>query len=113
MSSNYDPMGNGCHCGCNSSMEGITNRPGLIALSYRVGTHSTFLQSMLAKLSSSERPSLAALKTRDVSDPAIAFLDGWATVADVLTFYQERLANEGYLRTATERLSVLELARLV
>ncbi|HWO26260.1 MAG TPA: putative baseplate assembly protein [Kofleriaceae bacterium] len=34
-------------------------------------------------------------------------------MADVLTFYQERIANEGYLRTATERRSVLELARLV
>ena len=40
-------------------------------------------------------------------------LDAWAVVADVLTFYQERIANEGYLRTATERRSVLELARLV
>jgi predicted phage baseplate assembly protein len=56
---------------------------------------------------------LTALTTRDASDPAIALLDGWATVADVLTFYQERIANEGYLRTATERRSVLELARLV
>jgi hypothetical protein len=40
-------------------------------------------------------------------------LDAWATVADVLTFYQERIANEGYLRTATERRSIVELARLV
>ncbi len=31
----------------------------------------------------------------------------------MLTFYQERHANEGYLRTATERLSVMNLARLV
>jgi hypothetical protein len=31
----------------------------------------------------------------------------------VLTFYDERLAHEGYLRTATERRSVLELARLI
>src|SRR5262249_53155658 len=46
-------------------------------------------------------------------DPCVAFLDAWATVADVLTFYQERIANEGYLRTATERRSVAELARLV
>ena len=58
-------------------------------------------------------PALRALKTRERSDPAIALLDAWATVADVLTFYQERIANEGYLRTATERRSVLELARLV
>jgi hypothetical protein len=31
----------------------------------------------------------------------------------VLTFYQERIANEGFLRTATERLSVLQLARAI
>jgi hypothetical protein len=34
-------------------------------------------------------------------------------MADVLTFYQERIANEAYLRTATERSSVRELARLI
>ena len=31
----------------------------------------------------------------------------------MLTFYQERIANEAYLRTATERVSLLELARLI
>jgi predicted phage baseplate assembly protein len=56
---------------------------------------------------------LQALTTRAADDPAIALLDGWATVGDVLTFYQERIANEGYLRPATERRSILELARLV
>ena len=43
-------------------------------------------------------------------DLAIAILDAWATVAYILTFYQERIANEGFLRTATERMSILELA---
>jgi hypothetical protein len=56
---------------------------------------------------------LRGLTTRNANDPSIALLDGWATVGDILTFYQERIANEGYLRTATERRSVLELARLV
>jgi predicted phage baseplate assembly protein len=56
---------------------------------------------------------LVDLTTREASDPSIALLDGWAMVADVLTFYQERIANEGYLRTATERRSILELAWLV
>jgi predicted phage baseplate assembly protein len=56
---------------------------------------------------------LTALTTRASDDPAIALLDAWAVVADVLTFYQERIANEGYLRTATERRSVLELARSI
>jgi hypothetical protein len=92
------------------------NRPGLPALAYRLGTHSAFLQRMLARLPSQQvgesRP-LAKLTTQDSTDPAIALLDAWATVADVLCFYQERIANESYLRTATERRSVLELARAI
>jgi PKD domain len=105
-------------CGCCEGIEALTplstaNRPGLDNLSYRVGTHAIFLKTMKARLSSSKFPALKELKTRDSSDPAIALLDAWAVVADVLTFYQERIANEGYLRTATERRSVLELGRLV
>jgi hypothetical protein len=105
-------------CGCCEGVEKLTpaltaNRPSLKALAYRAGTYATFFETMQARLSSSEFPELRDLTTRDKSDPALALLDGWATVADVLTFYQERLANEGYLRTATERRSVLELARLV
>ena len=105
----------------------IVNRPGLSALAYRVGTHARFFETLKAKLSSQiidvpragdttqSDPAypLRNLTTRASDDAAIALLDGWATVADVLTFYQERIANEGYLRTATERRSVLELARLV
>jgi len=107
--------GHDCGCGCCEGTEPLTpraiaNRPGLDALAYRVGTHSTFLETMKARLSSA---GLAGLTTREASDPAIALLDAWAVVGDVLTFYQERIANEGYLRTATERRSVLELARLV
>ena len=59
-----------------------------------------------------ERP-LADLATRASDDPSIALLDAAAVVADVLTFYQERIANEGFLRTATERRSVLEMARAI
>jgi hypothetical protein len=97
------------------------NRPGLSSLNYRLGTHGTFLRHMLARLGRQEIPDsdnagqrpLAALTSRSPTDPAIALLDAWATTADVLTFYQERIANEGYLRTATERRSVLELARAI
>lgn len=108
-------------CGCCEGLEAITpipnaNRPGLTSLTYRVGTHATFLETMQAQLSKNSKtkfPALAHLKTRAANDPSIALLDAWAIVADVLTFYQERIANEGYLRTATERRSILELARLV
>ena len=115
-----------CNCGCGGSLpcgccEGVEvltpatigNRPGLDAISYRVGTHGTFLETMKARLAGSAFSSLSSLKTRHTTDPSIALLDAWATVGDVLTFYQERIANEGYLGTATERRSILELARLV
>src|SRR6185312_7470544 len=44
-------------------------------------------------------------------EPAIALLDAWALVADVVAFYSERIATEGFLRTATQTGSVRELAR--
>jgi predicted phage baseplate assembly protein len=109
-------------CGCCAGMEPLTpltvaNRPGLNALTYRAGTHGSFLEAMLARLAVADvepsvRP-LAALTERSTDDPSIALLDAWASVADVLSFYTERIANEGYLRTATERRSVLELARQI
>ena len=105
-------------CGCCEGIERVTpqpiaNRPGLSKLAYRVGTHASFFETMLARLSSGDFPILSELTTRDPDDPALAMLDAWATVADVLTFYNERIINENYLRTATERRSILELARLV
>ncbi len=91
----------------------IHNRPGLDAIAYRVGTHAKLKQSMLARLSDARWPALEALRTRADDDASIALIDAWATAADPLTFYQERIANESYLRTATERLSLRELARLI
>ncbi|MDZ8188787.1 MAG: putative baseplate assembly protein [Nostoc sp. ChiSLP02] len=105
-------------CGCCEGVEILTpksvaNQPGLYSLAYRVGTHASFYQTMKARLGDSQFSQLRNLKTRDSYDPSIALLDAWATVADVLTFYQERIANEGYLRTAIERRSLVELSRLV
>ena len=91
----------------------VANRPGLSALDWRVGTYPDFLATMAARLSSGDLPELAGLRSRDPADFTMALLDGWAAVADVLTFYTERIANEGYLRTATDRGSVVQLARLL
>ena len=123
---NLDPES----CGCCEGVEIVTpleiyNRPGLSEIDYRIGTHASFLETMTARLTGYylEKPDaegnlkkvypLQGLTTRDRSDPSIALLDAWASVGDVMTFYQERIANEGYLSTATERRSILELARLV
>lgn len=101
-------------CGCCEGIKSLTpasleNYPGLSALAYRVGTHGSFKKTMISALS--KKPEMGKLTTRDDNDPAVALLDAWAVVLDVLSFYQERIVNEGYLRTATERRSLLELAR--
>src|ERR1700735_1759808 len=100
-----------CVCGCCAGIaveapQAEFNRPGLPAIAYRTGTWSSFKSSMLARLSSSDYPALAALKTRDDDDFSIALVDASAMMLDVLTFYQERLANESYLRTATQLASL-------
>ncbi|MDW5265452.1 MULTISPECIES: putative baseplate assembly protein [Acidobacteriaceae] len=108
----------GCTCGCCSGISietpvGENNLPGLSAIAYRTGTWATFRESMLARLSSADYPALAYLTTRDTDDFSIALLDASSVVLDILTFYQERLANESYLRTATQLRSLTELARLI
>ncbi|HVV86975.1 MAG TPA: putative baseplate assembly protein [Kofleriaceae bacterium] len=102
------------------------NPPGQPAIAWRLGDHAAFLERMLLRLPRVTVPPplgappgtpdlqpLASLNTRAPDDPSIALLDAFAVTADVLAFYQERIVNEGFLRTATERMSVLELARAV
>ena len=111
--------GANCLCGCCAGTAVQTpiardmTLPGQSSVPYRVGTWSSFRQSMLARLSSADYPALAGLKTRDSDDFSIALIDAAAVVLDVLSFYQERLANEGYLGTAQQPRSLTELSRLV
>ena len=105
-------------CGCCAGLEvetpvRIDNPPGQSAIAYRAGVHASFKDSMLARLSSADLPALAGLGGREDADFTIALCDALATTLDVLTFYQERIANENFLRTATERRSIHELARLI
>ena len=87
----------------------IANRPALSAVAYRLGTFATFRQAVLDQLAAR----LPELRTRRSDDYAITLVELWAAVGDVLTFYQERLANEAFLRTARDRDAVLRLARLI
>jgi hypothetical protein len=107
-----------CTCGCCAGTTVVTpiaeyNAPSLPAIAYRTGTWATFKESMLARLSSSDYPALTRLTTRADDDFSIALLDASAVVLDILTFYQERLANESYLRTATQLYSLTQLSKLI
>jgi predicted phage baseplate assembly protein len=102
-------------CGCcdSGSQEAVarTNPPGLPEIRYRAGTHGSFTTAMRAAVS--RAPALRSLTTRDLDDPSMAIIDGAAALLDVLTFHTERIANEGYLRTATERYSLLAMAAAI
>lgn len=103
-----------CHC-CKPPAGGtpvtIDNRPGLLAIAYRVGDFANFRQAMFQAISGSAE--LHGLSTRQSDDYAITILELWSAIADILTFYQERIANETYLRTARWRDSVLRMARMI
>ena len=122
----HDPRLDRCGC-CEPPAPGtpqtVANRPALDAVAYRVGTYASVRQSMLhlipgladelagqARLST---PPLRRWTSREADDYGMALLDCWAVVADILTFYQERYANEAWLRTARRRASIRRLAALV
>jgi hypothetical protein len=118
-----------CECACSSCtdfcdcqrcraaeselLSAPSNRPGLDAIRSRIGDYGAFFTDAKRLLSAKNSPNLQGLGTRDLSDPTIAFLDAWSVAADVLTFYRERLTQEAYLRTATDELSLRELANMV
>lgn len=114
-----------------------TNPPGLSEseLRYRVGTFDGFVEEMLDRLTLGlqaperrEADRYVTQSDQSTPEPAprrvrvhlegpdhwlVALVKSWATVADVLTFYQERIVNEGYLRTARESRSIHELVRMI
>ncbi|MGW5275203.1 putative baseplate assembly protein [Streptomyces sp. NPDC004044] len=105
-------------CGCGGHDErhapkALYNAPGHTALNYRVGEYGSFLAAMLDRLASPAYPALRGLTVRTPDDPSIGLLDAWAVVGDLLTFHSERIADEGYLRTADEHRSLALLGRLV
>jgi len=102
----------GCDCDpLAPAMPVVVNPPGQQALHWQVAPHAAALSRMRAKLADDPRPAVRALARHGTDEPAVALLDAWAVVADVVSFYTERIAEEGFLRTATELRSVRELAR--
>jgi len=50
---------------------------------------------------------------RSETDFGVVLIELFAYAADILSYYQDRVANEAYLSTATQRRSVVELLRLI
>ncbi len=87
----------------------LLNPPDRSQLIYRVGTYGSFLAEMSRILPQVEgvvsgqvENPLSSLNTQASGEWVSALLSSWAEVADILSFYQERLINEGFLGTAVE-----------
>jgi hypothetical protein len=89
----------------------LDNRPGLSHLDFRIGTYADIREALLRNLD--KTPTLSQWTHRGADDPGIALLEGASILGDILTFYQERYANEAYLRTAEWRESISDLVRLL
>jgi hypothetical protein len=107
----------GTACGCDPLIPpepGVRNDPGQPALAWRISPHSHVLARLRARLGDGALPpEVRALAGNGTDDPAAALLDAFAVVADTVSFYTERIAQEGFLRTSTELGSVRMLARTI
>ncbi len=56
---------------------------------------------------------LTSWRARQGNDLGIMLLEMWAYVLDILSFYDERIANETYLRTAIRQASLYKLVQLI
>lgn len=101
------------------------NLPQLSHISYRVGRYVDFRRAVLTPLLEPAVPAplpveqtlsvngVPVWRTDGPGDLAVMIAEWFAYVADVLTFYNERIANQDYLRTADLPESVNNLIALL
>lgn len=87
------------------------NRPALEQFDYRIGEYPDMVEAMIRQID--REVALSSWTHRGADDPAIALIEGVAILGDILSFYQERYANEAFLRTADWRESISDLVRLL
>jgi hypothetical protein len=86
-------------CPCDGALPAPPgNLPGLSHIGFRAGTFREFRRALLTPLDG--EGALAGWRPGGDGDLAVMMVEWWAYLADILTFYNERIANQDYLRTA-------------
>ena len=83
------------------------------ALPRQVRSFPSVREALLAGLRSPGKDALAEWRARNSQDLGLMLLEMWAYVSDVLSFYDERIANETYIRTAQRSTSLRRLVDLL
>ena len=99
-----------CPCEGTQDPQVVTNPPGLPTIAYRVDDFAGFRRALLRSLP--DETALAGWRPV-AGDLGLQVLEWWAYLADILTFYNERIANEDYLGTAQLPGSVTGLVALL
>ncbi|MDQ6867039.1 MAG: baseplate J/gp47 family protein [Pseudomonadota bacterium] len=116
-----------CPCGTVVHPAVVFNPPSLDVIAYRAGDYTAFRHALLQALEGEHeltqriddgvrqiwRPSVTRDLILQTSDLALQMMEWWAYLADVLTFYNERVANQAYLRTADLPESVNRLIQIL
>ena len=105
-----------CACEGTAFPQVIFNPPGLTSIAYRVGDYTSFRHALLRGLAGETELSGGATPTwrpAPTGDLALQIVEWWAYLSDILTFYNERIANESYLNTALLPASVNALIKLL
>jgi hypothetical protein len=109
-----------CPCGVVSHPWVVFNPPNQPTIAYRVGDYAAFRHALLRALpGETELTQTANGQTTQVwrpgadGDLGVQLLEWWAYLADVLTFYNERLATQAYLGVADLPESVNRLIQIL
>lgn len=106
-----------CPCDKFTHPQVIFNPPGRSAIAYRYGDYTSFRRALLLPLKDTANNLVESELTNwnpgAEDDLAVQMMEWWAYLADILTFYNERVANESYLRTADLPESVQRLIRIL
>jgi len=100
-------------CPCDGSLEipAIWNPSTLSHIAYRTGDFLSIREALLRPLPGERE--LSQWRPSAKRDLAVQMVEWWAYLGDILTFYNERIANQAYLRTADLPESVRNLIRLL
>lgn len=107
-----DPI---CPCEDRPTEFTLGNPPGRTSIAYRVGDFLSFRRALLKSAATppDHEQQLDAWQPTAIGDLGLQMMEWWAYVGDILTFYNERIANETYLRTATLPESVRRIIRTI
>src|SRR5215218_996910 len=96
-----------------SGLKKIFNPPFKSFIDYRIGDYNTFRKAMLNLIKERGLSEGSPILKSDKRDYGRTFVEMWAYLCDILTYYQERIATESFIRTAGLEESVIELLYLV